>query len=62
MVKTLNIFTGVNSFGRFFDSFRDGEGFTDEEYSDCTRYDYELSDSEIDQRIKTLRERVGQQI
>jgi hypothetical protein len=52
----LTIFTGVHAFGRFRDSFRDGEGFTSEEYEDCDRFDFELSEIETEQRVIGLLE------
>jgi hypothetical protein len=52
----LTIFTGKTDGKRFFDSFHNDEGFTEDEYSDCTRHDFELSEIETEQRVIGLLE------
>jgi hypothetical protein len=48
----LTIFSGTGKNGPFLDSFIDGEGFTDEEYADCSRFDFEISEDEIEKRVR----------
>lgn len=50
----LTIFTSIKNGERFFDHFLNDEGFTAEEYADCARFDYELSEQEIESRANSL--------
>lgn len=50
----LTIFTGFASGQRFFDEFLNDEGFTESEYSDCTRHDFEMNKAMLDTRISDL--------
>ena len=49
-IMELTIFTGLNSGARFYDCFTDGDGFSPDEYADCTRHDFSISENEIDER------------
>jgi hypothetical protein len=50
----LTIFTGLTNRKRFFDQFLNDEGFTESEYSDCARHDYEMNKAMMDTRISDL--------
>ena len=50
----LTIFTGLNNGKRFFDEFLNDEGFTESEYSDCIRHDFEMNKAMLDTMISEL--------